>query len=144
MELRQRNRKKVDLNAYISSCERNFIRFNQLLPRSADQHCFELPAAKGRLASLAITVTERCKYMNQVSIEHRSEQSHLADLSFHCRVYFDAKVLEVVSFQQQKTINLVTPWRHNPRHAQDEKMQQQMFLAECLQFYLAYGLGFLR
>lgn len=141
MELRPHKGKKVDISAYISACELNFIRFNKLLPRSKNKHSFELPSAHGRLATLEVSVTERCKYMNQVTIEHISEQANLANLSFQCRVYFDAKVLEVVSFQQQKTLNLITPWQHKPSHSQDEKMQQQQFLAECLQFYLAFGLG---
>lgn len=141
MELRQRNLKKVDLRGYISACELNFVRLNKLLPRCANSHCFDLPAAHGRLATLELTVLERCKYMNVVSIVHRSEQAGLSDLYFQCRVYFDAKVLEVVSFQQQKTVNLTTAWQHKPNHAHDEKMQQQQFLSECLQFYLAFGLG---
>lgn len=132
---------KVDLKAYMSLCDANYVKAMKLLSLEKDscEYAVELPS--GGRARIRFMITQRCKYTTMLSLEKHLFSEWLTDLHFDVRLYHDAKGLEITRFQQQKTAKIRYAYPNEKMFQQDEKLQQQIFLAECLNYCLQYGLS---
>ncbi|NRB43006.1 MAG: DUF1249 domain-containing protein [Pseudomonadales bacterium] len=134
-------RYKVDLKAYMALSEANYFKAMKLisLDRDYTEYAVELPNRAQALVKL--TITQRCKYTTMVTLEKDLLSPWLVDLVFDVRLYHDARGLEITRFQRQKTAKIRYTYPNDAMFQQDEKMQQQVFLAECLSYCLQYGLS---
>lgn len=120
-----------------SICELNYVRLMSLFPDYQNSNVKELLVGTARVQ---IQVIERCRYTTFFRIyQHHPESRWLGLLRAEVRVYHDARMLEVGEFQSHRK---AAPRYHYPNRgmlAQDEKFQQNRFLAEWLEHCLQNG-----
>ena len=135
---------KVDLSALHARCEANYARLLRLFPdyESSNSRRFIIGDEQLHLEVLA-----RSRYTTEFRLQSWSRGSSpdeplrrwLAPLRMDLRAYHDAGMLEVIAFQSSGR----TEGRYsypNPRMLQqDEKCQQNGFLADWLEHCLSHG-----
>lgn len=131
-------RYNIDLAAYMSECELNYVRMQKLLPIDCDSRTYQLSKAYGK-SEVVFHVTERCKYTTMVNIRQKGVSEHLPVLLFECRIYHDAHMLEVIKFQRGRAALASYSYPNKHMFHKDEKVQQQNFLSECLKHCLEHG-----
>ena len=143
---------KVDLSALHAHCEANYARLLRLFPdyESSNARRFMLGAEQ-----LHLEVLERSRYTTVFRLQSFSRapdspgspdrapdevaRRWLPPLRMDLRAYHDAAMLEVIAFQscRQPQSRYEYP---NPRMLQqDEKSQQNAFLADWLEHCLRHG-----
>jgi uncharacterized protein YqiB (DUF1249 family) len=153
-----KSRYKIDLRALHALCEANYARVLRLFPdyesRNATQ--FSVGAAK-----IHIDVLERSRYTTlfrlrcyRAGVEMESiaettagsresaesdQAGWLAPLKLEARAYHDAGMLEVVAFQSGGKTQGRYTYPNPSMHQQDEKRQQNSFLADWLSHCLHHG-----
>lgn len=128
---------KVDLTRLHAICEANYVRLMRLFPDYENRNSRELlvGAAKVRL-----TVIERCRYTTIFHIHQQSSESRwLGLLNIEVRAYHDARMMEVGMFQSHRRVAVRYDYPNNKMFAQDEKYQQNRFLADWLEHCLQNG-----
>ncbi len=88
-------------------------------------------------AELKIKVLERCKFTNiiQIDLNYLSEtnnQQFLADVRFMCRVYYDATLVEVISYQDLARILPEYTFPNKQMCQPDEKQQANLLFYDWL------------
>lgn len=112
----------------------------RLMPdmHAADEYRFALPEAN-TLAQLSINVLERCKYTTILALSRYNANSWAPALHVVLRVYHDAQMAEVVSFQRQRVFQARYDYPNSAMFQPDEKAQWNSFLGEWLSFCLRHG-----
>lgn len=135
----------VDLAGQMAECEANYARIMQLLPDMAtvDQRLFGVELSGGQPAQIRIDVTERCKYTTMVDISQlpsaQGKKPWTTAPSFSLRVYHDAQMAEVVSYDAHRALHASYEYPNEKMFQQDEKIQLNLFLGEWLSHCLKYG-----
>lgn len=137
-----KGRYKVDLRALHALCEANYARLLRLFPdyESCNARHFAL-----RSARVQIDVIERSRYTTLFHLQSFRPQTSdsqpmlLPPLRIDVRAYHDAGMLEVVSFQAEGRIAGRYAYPNRSMHQEDEKLQQNEFLAEWLTHCLHHG-----
>ncbi len=137
-----KGRYKVDLRTLHALCEANYARLLRLFPdyESCNSRRFAL-----RSARVQIDVIERSRYTTLFHLQSfrpaasDSQPSLLAPLRIDARAYHDAGMLEVVTFQAEGRIAGRYSYPNRNMHQEDEKRQQNEFLAEWLTHCLQHG-----
>ena len=128
---------KLDLAELHAICEANYARMLRLFPDYETRNCreFQLGPAQVRLE-----VIERCRYTTVFRLhqQHAGEQ-WLGSLRVEVRAYHDAGMLEVGSFQSHRRIRPRYRYPNAYMFQQDEKCQQNRFLADWLEHCLDNG-----
>ena len=147
----QKNRYKTDLRGLHALCEANYARLLRLFPdyEARNSRGFTLHGAR-----IQIDVLERSRYTTLFRIYSvRSSQACAASdiprgeggthwlppLRIEARAYHDAGMLEVVAFQSEARIQARYSYPNRAMHQEDEKRQQNAFLAEWLAHGLHHG-----
>ena len=131
-------RYSVDLAALHATCESNYARLLQLFPDYETANCREFHLEDGQ--RVCIDVVERCRYTTLMRVcQKGGSPGWLAVPRFDLRVYHDARMVEVTSFQSQRLTAPRYDYPNPSMHARDEKAQQNLFLAEWLSHCLARG-----
>ena len=128
---------KLDLTALHAICDANYLRLKRLFPDYENCNSRELlvGAAKVRLS-----VVERCRYTTIFHIHQQSSDSRwLGLLNVEVRAYHDARMLEVGVFQSHRRVAVRYNYPNDHMFAQDEKSQQNRFLADWLEHCLQNG-----
>ncbi len=137
---------KVDLRALHALCEANYARLLRLFPdyESCNGRDFAVNNAQVRM-----DVIERSRYTTLFRLQSFShaggetirsgERPWLASLGLEVRAYHDAGMLEVVKFQGGGRTEGRYAYPNPAMHQQDEKVQQNAFLADWLAHCLQYG-----
>ena len=136
-----------DLAGQMAECEANYARIMQLLPDMTEvdrrEFAVDLPGAQpGRLQ---IVIRERCKYTTMVDVSQLSPHSSapfgeaLQPPCFSLRVYHDARMAEVVTFNHHQQLRPKYDYPNNKMYQRDEKAQLNIFLGEWLSHCLQYG-----
>jgi uncharacterized protein YqiB (DUF1249 family) len=132
-------------------CEANYARLLRLFPdyESANLTRFAIGASQ-----VHIDVLERSRYttlfrlqsyraggeaLSDDKSQHLWEGIWLAPLSIEARAYHDAGMLEVVGFQRAGKMEGRYAYPNAAMHQQDEKSQQNTFLADWLSHCLHHG-----
>jgi len=150
----QKNRYKTDLRGLHALCEANYARLLRLFPD------YEARNTRGftlRGVRVQIDVLERSRYTTLFHLNSvRSSQAGtdatptgaapaddsplwLPPLRIEARAYHDAGMLEVVTFQSEARIAARYSYPNRGMHQEDEKRQQNAFLAEWLAHSLHHG-----
>ncbi|WP_439101717.1 DUF1249 domain-containing protein [Congregibacter sp.] len=145
---------KVDLRALHALCEANYARLLRLFSdyESSNSKRFSVDGAQ-----VHIEVLERSRYTTLFCLKsfrsnapetaqksakdntQGSELSWLNPLVMEVRAYHDAGMIEVVRFQTSGKTQGRYAYPNPSMHQQDEKNQQNSFLADWLSHCLHYG-----
>lgn len=128
--------KLTDLHAV---CEANYARFMRLFPdyESSNSRRFTLGRARVQLE-----VAERCRYTTIFRVVQQGSNSQwLGGLKIEVRVYHDARMAEVGMFQSHRRVEGRYQYPNERMYQQDEKCQQNQFLADWLEHCLRTGLS---
>ena len=128
---------RLNLAELHAVCEANYARLLRLFPdyETSNHRDFQLGPARVRME-----VLERCRSTTifRLSQQH-AEARWLEGLRVEVRAYHDAGMLEVGSFQSHRRIQPRYSYPNEKMHQQDEKSQQNRFLADWLEHCLGNG-----
>ena len=127
----------VDLVELHAVCEANYARLLRLFPAYETANRREFHVGPSRVL---IEVVERCRYTTIFLLhQQHAEARWLGSLKVEVRAYHDARMLEVGSFQSHRSIKPRYRYPNTRMFQQDEKAQQNRFLADWLEHCLASG-----
>ena len=138
-QLAKKRAYKLNLTDLHSVCEANYVRFMRLYPdyESSNSRCFTLGRARVQLE-----VAERCRYTTIFRVLQQGSSSQwLGGLKIEVRVYHDARMAEVGMFQSHRRVEGRYQYPNKRMYQQDEKCQQNQFLADWLEHCLCNGLS---
>ena len=91
-------------------------------------------------AAITLEVVERCRYTTIFRIhQQQAENRWLGHLRIEVRAYHDAGMLEVGMFQSHRRDAARYDYPNHQMFQQDEKFQQNRFLADWLEHCLTNG-----
>jgi uncharacterized protein YqiB (DUF1249 family) len=136
----QRQKKKpfkMDLKELHAVCDANYARLLRLFPDYENCNCRDLLVGS---AKVRLRVVERCRYTTIFHIHQQHGESRwLGLLRVEVRAYHDARMLEVGMFQSHRRMAARYEYPNGQMFAQDEKYQQNRFLADWLEHSLQNG-----
>jgi uncharacterized protein YqiB (DUF1249 family) len=122
---------KLNLMELHAICEANYVRLLRLFPDYENCNSRELLVGT---AKVSVNVVERCRYTTIFHIhQQRAESRWLGLLRVEVRAYHDARMLEVGMFQSHRRVAARYQYPNKQMFAQDEKYQQNRFLADWLE-----------
>lgn len=128
---------KLDLKALHAICDANYARVLRLFPDY--ETCNTRDFAVGN-ACVRFEVIERCRYTTMFRLlQDQAESRWLGRLRIEVRAYHDAGMLEVGMFQSHRRIAARYEYPNDSMFQQDEKYQQNRFLADWLEHCLLNG-----
>lgn len=139
LKLRKLEKKlfKLDLTELHAVCEANYARLMHLFPDYQNCNSRELLVGTARVQ---LEVIERCRYTTIFRIhQHHAETRWLGLLRVEVRAYHDASMLEVGMFQAHRSAAPRYTYPNARMVQQDEKFQQNRFMAEWLEHCLQNG-----
>jgi hypothetical protein len=134
---------KVDLRQLHALCEANYARLLRLFPdyEGRNSKHFSVDGVQ-----VHMEVLERSRYTTLFKLQcFRGASAEAADFAWlyppdiEARAYHDAAMLEVVRFQSANRTQGRYSYPNPSMHQQDEKHQQNAFLAEWLSHCLHHG-----
>lgn len=128
---------KLNLSELHSVCEANYARMLRLFPDYETSNGREFSLGSSRVS---FEVLERARYTTFFRLHQRqSDDPLLGQLLIEVRAYHDARMLEVGLFQSRRSVNARYEYPNKEMHQQDEKSQQNRFLADWLEHCLLNG-----
>ena len=128
---------KLDLTELHAICDANYVRLLRLFPDY--ENCNSRDLLVGT-AKVRLTVTERCRYTTIFHLhQQRADSRWLGQLRVEVRAYHDMRMLEVMVFQSSRKVAARYQYPNQQMFAQDEKYQQNRFLADWLEHCLQSG-----
>jgi hypothetical protein len=120
-------------------CEANYARLLRLFPDY--ETCNRREFAVGS-ALVCLEVIDRCRYTTIFQLhQQRAEPRWLGQLRVEVRAYHDAGMLEVGTFQSHRSVAPRYQYPNASMYQEDEKSQQNRFLADWLEHCLLHGRG---
>lgn len=133
----KKGRFKLSLTELHGLCEANYARLLRLFPEYENSNHREL---KVGTAKVRLEVIERCRYTTIFQLHQQHAESRwLGKLRIEVRAYHDARMLEVGMFQSHKSVAARYQYPNDKMFQQDEKYQQNRFLADWLEHCLQNG-----
>ncbi len=128
---------KLDLAEMHAVCETNYVRLLRLFPDYENTNTRSFSVGDARVM---LEVIERCRYTTIFALhQHHEHDSWLGRLRVEVRAYHDASMLEVGMFQSHRKIAARYQYPNERMYQQDEKSQQNRFLADWLEHCLHNG-----
>lgn len=128
---------KLDLTELHGLCDANYARLMRLFPDYENSNSRELLVGS---AKVVLTVLERCRYTTIFHVhQQRGESRWLGLLRVEVRAYHDVRMLEVMVFQSARQVAARYQYPNDRMFAQDEKYQQNRFMADWLEHCLQNG-----
>ena len=138
----QRQRYHINLQALHAECEANYLRLLKILPgfSTENNRHIALHTNTGGERRFQFFIMERARCTTTLEItEFGIRPQWGLSAAFSVRLYHDARMAEVMSFQRQRSQELCSTYP-NPRMFQpDEKTQWNFLLGEWLAHCLAHG-----
>lgn len=128
---------KLSLIELHALCEANYARLLRLFPDYENCNTRGLLVGSARVR---LNVVERCRYTTIFQLhQQRGESRWLGLLRIEVRAYHDARMLEVGMFQSHRKVAARYQYPNRQMFAQNEKYQQNRFLADWLEHCLQNG-----
>ena len=128
---------KVNLAELHAVCEANYARLLRLFP---DYELANLREFNVGTARVRLEVIERCRYTTIFHLHQQHAAARwLGSLRIEVRAYHDAGMLEVGMFQSHRQIAARYQYPNDKMFQQDEKSQQNRFIADWLEHCLQNG-----
>lgn len=114
--------------------EKNYSFLVRLLPFLMESHGAVRVCAKQFTAEMEITILEQCRYTQTIQIKQifKHESPHLPGLSLKVRIYHDAQLAEVISYQGHSRILPKYSYPNKKMFHRDEKRQVNYLLNDWL------------
>ena len=162
----QANKFVPDLPGFIGQCERNYILLTRVMNTKDSEDCWQFNIAETHLRThlIEIEITERCPYTTGIKIRHlikpkvasaktspkdkpdsetpkqkSSMQQHITEPEMSVRLYHDANMAEVLSYQSIAKVQPSYYYPNNKMHQKNEKAQWNKFLGEWLTHCIKSG-----
>jgi uncharacterized protein YqiB (DUF1249 family) len=130
---------RIDLRALHALCEANYARLMRLFPNYETCNQREFAVGGDRVV---FDVVERSRYTTIFRLQSKARESHwLMPINMEVRAYHDAGMLEVAAFQAVNRVAGRYTYPNARMHQEDEKNQQNAFLADWLSHCLDCGLS---
>tara|TARA_R110000823_G_scaffold125385_4_gene252042 strand:+ start:15576 stop:16034 length:459 start_codon:yes stop_codon:yes gene_type:complete len=137
VQLPRRKSFKLDLKTLHAMCDANYARLLRLFPDYETRNRRELFVGS---AQVCLEVVERCRYTTIFHLHQAHASSRwLGRLRIEVRAYHDARMLEVGMFQSHRRVAARYTYPNTKMYQQDEKFQQNRFLADWLEHCLHNG-----
>ena len=136
---RRRARKgyQIDLSDLHAQCEANYHRLMRLFPEYEQQSGCVFAAGE---VSVSLEVTARNRYTTDMLLRYQGKASALwAGSCFDLRLYHDARMAEVVHCSTSRRFEARYRYPNPEMLQRDEKLQQNRFAAELMEFCLHHG-----
>lgn len=135
---KSRFRYKVDLVDLHTLCEMNYRRVLRLFP---DYECANSREFVAGGAKVVMEVIDRARYTTTFRVTQRGVLGIAGTvMDLELRVYHDARMAEVTSFQAHKRLVARYGYPNPQMYQRDEKFQQNRFAGELFEFCLAEGM----
>ena len=134
---------KYDVSQQAGYSEANFERLAWLAPMLASAHGILLSHGVDGM-SLQLTILEHSKYTTTIALTHhlRMGDTMIRDPFMKIRIYHDARVAEVLSYQCQSQLQIFHPDATLNVPNLREKCRINRFLSEWLEYCIMYGYRF--
>ena len=136
-------RYKVDLRRYMADCDANYVRLMKLFPEMMESEERKIGFCHDGDHVLTLTVLEQTRYTTLIKFGLVSvivgARPWLRLPVLTLRLYHDAQVAEVLSFEGVRHIEPRYEYPNKDMHHQDEKAQWNLFLGEWLSHCLEHG-----
>ena len=122
---------------HLTTCSANYSRLRKILCGfKNDIYIFEILNHTQKSVGEFLVIS---RTQHTLSIEAKFKNNDLALVNFLLRIniYIDAKLAEVVSYQQEKPVPFFSPPQFS--HSRDEKYQQNRILTEWLENIFTNG-----
>lgn len=138
---RPRKTYKVDLREQMACCEGNYLRLMKLMPEFDDtQHWHYETTVGDNALSLTLEITERAPYTTMLNVSQCSGVSDWCVApEIQVRLYHDVRMAEVVAWREHRRLQVRYAYPNKAMYQQDEKSQQNQYLADCLRQLLDHG-----
>lgn len=129
-------RYKIDLKGFMAECEANYFRLQRLFPAMANEDSRNLGISGIDAHFLRLRVCERTPYTALLSVTMAGQNlvRWAAWPVIGVRMYHDARLAEVVSFENARYIRPTYRYPNRRMYQRDEKSQWNHFLGEWLAF----------
>jgi len=133
MRQQQKNRQPSPMWVF----ENNYRKLLQLFPDLIDIAAPDISIQNDKMA-LRVTVQECSRYTTTIAIKHSFKQQtpYLVDMAMKVRIYYDAQVAEVISYQGQHRFEGRYDYPNPQMRHRDEKRQLNQLLQEWLDYCL--------
>jgi uncharacterized protein YqiB (DUF1249 family) len=125
-----------------SQCERNYLKLMRLMPEFDDQddYRYELHSEQGHLGGLNLRITERFRYTATVEVTQLVDLGEwLPAPNMLVRIYHDARMAEVIGYQNKNRFKGTYQYPNDDMHHRDEKCQLNRFLGQWLNYCMEHG-----
>lgn len=135
--------KWTDINKLMWVFEANYDRLLMLIPRLGDLHD-PIKASVEGLTDLHLEIIDRSRYTTTIKLTQYLNYNGrlLPNPHMRIRLYHDAKVAEVLAYQNQTRFKHEYPYPNPKMHQRHEKRQLNLFLGEWLTYCIARGYRF--
>jgi uncharacterized protein YqiB (DUF1249 family) len=122
---------------HLITCSANYSRLRKILcDFKNDSYTFEI--LNNDQKSLAeFTVLSRTPHTLSIEAKFKNNDLNLINFLLRINIYIDAKLAEVISYQQEKPVPFFSPPQLS--QSQDEKYQQNRILSEWLENIFTNG-----
>ena len=137
---------QLDLVQQHQLCELNYVRLLRLFPEMFEQDHYQLLVDYGTHQQnhevlVSLDVQQRSRYTTLVYISFESQWGDWLDLpGFEVRLYHDVNMAEVVFSKHSQRLQPRYQYPNPKMHQPDEKLQWNLFLAECLDYCFRGGM----
>ena len=134
-------RYSVDIEGLHTACERNYMRLMQLFPDYETANFKEFHLDSGQ--RVRVEVAQRCRYTTMLAIHQQGGvlPAWIAPPRFEVHAYHDVWMAEVIGFQSLRRAKPRYDYPNAAMYAKDEKLQQNRFLSEWLDYCLKHSLS---
>ncbi len=116
---------------HLTTCSANYSRLRKILCSfKHDVYVFEI-LNHTQKSEAEFIVISRTQHTLSIEAKFKNNDLALVDFLLRINIYIDAKLAEVVSYQQEKPVPFFSPQQFS--HSQDEKYQQNRILSEWLE-----------
>jgi len=140
--LLRRQRYVPDLQEMAAVAEANYLRFLRLLPDTdaGGERVFAITDAGDQSARVRIRIEEVQPYTTMLTVRQEGvSPEFVTPPSMHVRLYHDASMAEVLSYQNQHRFEGRYQYPNPQMRLPDEKIQLNKFLADWLEHCLKHG-----
>lgn len=142
-----------NLSGFISQCERNYVQLQRLMTMGDEEHCWQFNIQDTHLSTqlIEISIVERCTYTTSLKIkqllqgkviskdQQDGNNTVVSEPEMYVRLYHDAKMAEVLSYQSVGKIKPSYTYPNKKMHQKNEKSQWNTFLGEWLAYCIKTG-----
>jgi hypothetical protein len=131
----------VDLGQHLAECDTNYVRLRKLVPQMhrGARRDIGIAVGDGRQVRVRIEVQDHAPYTSTMRLRQDGAIWGERAPEMTVRVYHDARMAEVVAYQQVRAPRGRYEYPNARMHAPDEKRQLNRLLSEWLAMCLVHG-----